>query len=401
LKETFRSDDQEAQALSLDMFWELLKFQSLKSHVCTNAVTCEDCRETDLILARWVDRYCSGEKFSEPIKESLIAFLMESTWSPVKAIPFNQRVQRPGIWQAFFLAMQGAPFSIRQDALKDVSALLVNRPDNAMDLIRYSNWQSFIVPFTFTAFDDFQRSSTMSINLLTLIHFHTFNVSKDFVELMCGTLHLLRQYEFDGLFNQPLNTYVNEDKVMRGKRPLLRCESLAIARNVLELLCLKVTNAASSFSKIPNPEEVPWANLQHLCQLVSIFIFSTPKWNHLMIEDEDGSSINWSELFAQSLQNSLSKFRLHRVPTPEGFTWAMDTSLAQKVLKLLTELRLGKIDDLIQDENPTSKQKDFITEMKNTYLFFKDTVSFLKLVGDFEHVFGWDKDQVSFFCLLR
>ncbi len=400
LKETFNSNDSEVHARSLDMFWEILKIQSLKSHLCNDSAHCMECRQFDSILCSWVKEYCIGEKFSSFVKESLIALMIDNVWSPIKAIPFNQKVIRPGLWKALFIALQGSPVSMRYSTFKDINALLLNRSDNSLDFTQFTDWQLYIIPYLFPCSDEFQRNTALAMNMICVVHYHTFHASKVFVDQICNTLHLIRSHELDLIRNSG-SLLSTEDRIARGKHPFFRFDSLATVRNFFENVCSKLEDkSALLFGISPDFTSVSWVNLLHLCHVISLFVFNTPKWNHILIEDYQSSSIDWSELMKASLQSSLHKYRLHRVINADGSSsWSHDLSLLQRVHRLLRTLKLGKLDvEMETKEFANAKQKDFLIDCKQWYDFYKDSVQFLSFIRDFELIFNWNKDQMYALC---
>jgi hypothetical protein len=401
LKETFRSNDSDAHALSLDMFWELLKLQSLKSHLCSNSAHCSECVQVDQILCKWVEQYCSGEKFSSNVKESLLALMIDSVWSPIKAIPFNQKVIRPGLWKSLFSSLQASSVSLRHETFKDFNALLLNRPDNATDLASFENWQMLIIPYLFPCFDEFQKNTALAMNIMSTIHLHCFLNWKTFIDQLCRTLHLIRQQEMEQLkisfWNQS-----SEEKVSKSKYPLVRSESISTARTFLESICSKLEEKATSiFGITPEHTSLAWNNLIHLCHVISLFIFNTPKWNHLLLQDYDtSSSLDWHDLLKASNQSALMKFRLHRVSTADGsLSWSQDLILLQKMHRLLNSAKLSKLDiESEVKEGISAKQKDFLIECKKWHDFYKDAVQFVMFIREFEPIFSWTKDQMYSLC---
>ena len=50
-------------------------------------------------------------------------------------------------------------------------------------------------------------------------------------------------------------------------------------------------------------DETVTRNCYQLALVVCIFIFSTPKWNYLVIEEDNRSPIDWSDLIRDSQAN--------------------------------------------------------------------------------------------------
>jgi hypothetical protein len=382
------------------MFWEVLKIQSLKSHLCYDSAHCSECAQIDLILCKWISDNCGGEKFTAAVKESLIALLIDNVWSPIKAIPFNQKVIRPGLWKSLFLSLQGSSVSIRNSTFKDINALLLNRCDNSIEFSQFRDWQLQIVPYLFPCFDEIQKNTALALNMISIVHVHCFNASKNFADQLCNTLHFIRSHEIEHLRHTG-NRLTPEDRVNRGKYPLNRFDSLLVVRIFLETICSKLEDKASSvFGTGPDQLLLSWNNLLQLCHVISLYLFNTPKWNHFLIEDYHSSSVDWAEILKASHQSSLYKYRLHRVVNVDGSSsWSQDLSLILKVYKLLCSIKLAKLDvEFEMQESMNSKQKEFLVECKKWYEFYKDAVQFLYFIRDFEPIFNWNKHQMYILC---
>lgn len=397
LREVCLTDDKESHALALDLFLEILRLQSLQSHVCRDPFSCLDCQFVDNTLKIFVDQFCSGKRYSEPIKESLLAMLMDSSWSRVKVIPFNQKVKRPGVWPSIFKSLQGAEMSLRFETLKDVMALMMTRSDNALDICRYPDWQIWIIPFCFAEFDDFQRNASLAINIISLVHLHAFGSPEHaFLDILCRSLELFREYEVRIIRGSSgSGTSLSKDV---EKKIIRRCESLSIARWFLELLCLKIQDKTSMFPLTPNPDSIYWQNLLDLVYCVTIFLFNTPKWNVLTHED-DGihGGIRWIQIVNDGKTKLLSKYRLHYQPTAKGCTWVSDFSLVQRMFGLMTSLRLDRL-DVDSDLEMGHRQREFITTVREFFDLYKDMLSFFEILKEFEDIFEWNKVKMGNLC---
>jgi len=339
--------------------------------------------------------------------------LFDNTWSRIRInLALSQRVRRPGLWKCFIDSMQGATVGMRRFALRDISALLTQRADNALDLSKYDGWYKWISPFCFGTFDDLQINVSMSHNILAQVLYHNFFVSPKFASILYDVIEFLRQYELRNPENSKLLVDETEEST---KGTASRSQSLNSVRTVLEVLCVKISERTQQFCKPPDSQDTVWMNLMSLINVVFVFIFHTPKWGimgssptlggtHLM-ENQDGYQvILWPALIQDSISKSLTKFCLHKVQVSFSTSWASDMPLASKLGTLLKALKVSSSDlESLIDASELSatdktRQKQFVQNLAEKHKFFDDLVKFLRFVSEFQDIYLWNRQQMSQLC---
>lgn len=139
-------DDPEYHALAIDLYWELLKKELSDKHMCSKSLLCSTCSKVDNSFNEFIEWYLdSYTNSSEPVLKSMLGALLDEVWHPIKPLPFDNPVVRPGIWKSFFLLLTKANESLLNDALQDAFSLLIDNSNNALDIAAQPHWIKWII----------------------------------------------------------------------------------------------------------------------------------------------------------------------------------------------------------------------------------------------------------------
>lgn len=84
-------------------------------------------------FANYVQIYASGPQCCPAIVNSLFAVLMHEAKdfavaeAEQKAMGMKNRVKNDGVWQAIFYALQLSDFTVREEALREINVVLIDK----------------------------------------------------------------------------------------------------------------------------------------------------------------------------------------------------------------------------------------------------------------------------------
>jgi hypothetical protein len=144
----FALDDSESHGLAIDLYWELLKRGLSDRHMCNSSLKCSICRRVDVEFNAFSQNYLMTSKFStEPVMRSLLGALLDDAWHPVKPLPFNNDVVRPGIWKSYFSALTNSEESLFNECLQDAFSLILDNKQNSFDIAGQEGWVKWLIPY--------------------------------------------------------------------------------------------------------------------------------------------------------------------------------------------------------------------------------------------------------------
>jgi len=257
----FELNDIDAQALAVDLYWEVLKLSGPSGHLCRNTLECPKCSRIDKEFVEFSKIYLSGPRGTNPpVRSSLIAALLDYEWSLQKPIPLNQRVVRPGLWKAYFYFVNGSTPEMLEASLRDMFSLIIDNPDNVSDLVA-QDWVSWFLPYL-------QLGARFSDSILFIVSIMSH-------VLVQSLLHL---EQFPGVLRRFL-------EVLEQRSAENNYQKLSF--NVLNMVVAKVGQSQSKFPLSFAKESTPWANVLSLCSFIRDFVFSSGRWEEDLSSDEE------------------------------------------------------------------------------------------------------------------
>jgi hypothetical protein len=146
LLDVFKINNSESHALAIDLYWELLKMESIDRHLCNSSLTCSICMSIDSSFNSFVQEILNAPEFStDPVMRSLMGTLIDDVWFPIKPIAFNNQVVRPGLWKSFFCVLKNCEINLKTEFLRDAYSLFIDKEANAFSLIAQRGWISWIL----------------------------------------------------------------------------------------------------------------------------------------------------------------------------------------------------------------------------------------------------------------
>lgn len=169
----FEIENSESYGFGVDLYWEAIKSESMRTHLCYSPLICTICSSVDKQFIEFSSRYLASYQFStDQVTRAILGALIDDVWYSVKPVAFNNHVVRPGIWKAFFIAMNNSEESLLEECLQDAFALILDNEQNAKNIMIQKRWISWFLPYLALELDE--QTSRLFFSLISRLIYHSF-----------------------------------------------------------------------------------------------------------------------------------------------------------------------------------------------------------------------------------